>query len=154
MGCAVSCNSSSPPDSPLRFFVTPRLVTQLVDLGTAGEDLQPSVTEGEEKEEEEADRGVPDGRDGNASACSVRTFQSLTERRQKSTSGARCTLHVPHQTSTDSDVTVYSEWSLCTMAGNEWNTEDSDTRTKEDNNDDLRASSLTRQEMAGKVLLY
>eukprot|EP00058_Branchiostoma_floridae_P017987 XP_002603476.1 hypothetical protein BRAFLDRAFT_79009 [Branchiostoma floridae] len=138
MGCAVSCNSSSPPDSPLRFFVTPRLVTQLVDLGTAGEDLQPSVTEGEEKEEEEADRGVPDGRDGNASACS-----------------ARCTLHVPHQTSTDSDVTVYSEWSLCTMAGNEWNIEDSDSRTKEDNNDDdLRASSLTRQEMAGKVLLY
>ncbi|KAI8498820.1 PREDICTED: uncharacterized protein LOC109477792 isoform X1 [Branchiostoma belcheri] len=149
MGCAISCNTSSPPDSPFRSYVTPRLVTQLVELASPVEQLQPSVsaTTDEDEEDRDVDRGVPDGREGNTSRCSVRTFQSLLERGQRAGSGARCTLHVPHQTSTDSEVTVYSEWSVCTMAGNEWNTGD-------DDDDDLRASSLTRQEMAGKVLLY
>ncbi|XP_019634742.1 PREDICTED: uncharacterized protein LOC109477792 isoform X2 [Branchiostoma belcheri] len=135
MGCAISCNTSSPPDSPFRSYVTPRLVTQLVELASPVEQLQPSVsaTTDEDEEDRDVDR--------------VRTFQSLLERGQRAGSGARCTLHVPHQTSTDSEVTVYSEWSVCTMAGNEWNTGD-------DDDDDLRASSLTRQEMAGKVLLY
>ncbi|CAH1244416.1 Hypp7299 [Branchiostoma lanceolatum] len=153
MGCVTSCNPSSPPDSPFRTYVAPMLVTQLVDLASHVEDLQPSAAD--EAEDEEADRGVPDGRDGNTSACSVRTLQSLLERGQHGGSGASCTLHVPHQTSIDSEVTVYSEWSECTVAGNDRNTEDCDTRTKTENSDDdLRASSLTRQEMGGKVLLY